>query len=646
MRKFFVTLFCVVCVVLAVLQAPAQTMHFIYFSNTHDSEVGLSSEIANKYFLYNFVDRVKSCAGLDVRKYVYTDYDFKLSKLNSILSSLTTQSNDVIFFYYTGHGMNDGYTQWPSLTFAVNEKKDLISIYNTLKAKPHRLLVVASEACNKVYGGRSSNGGGTVSYDINDPYCQNYRNLFANQAGEYLITSSKRDQKSIAFIGELGCFTRSFKEVLEGQTVYRTWESFFQAVSSQTLRNAQNIEGKDQNPIYEVHPRAYTPPSSGSGGGSSVEKKVWFTSVSLTANESWNGTQNLGIHIKFDVKGYRGQSLKMMAYLYSSPGNNVVAPSTGSYTDGNRNVAAGQSFTPNYDGSNWSDFKLYIPNDKLNISSSGTYYVRAIVWDGNNKLAVSDYSSVYLSAPYSSGGGSSSGSGSGSNQTIYANGVPIEMVYVQHGTFTMGATSEQGSDACSDEKPAHSVTLTRDYYVGKYEVTQKLWKAVMGNNPSNFKGDDLPVEQVSWNDVQEFLRKLNSITGRNFRLPTEAEWEFAARGGTKSRGYKYSGSNDVGSVAWYDGNSGSKTHTVGSKSSNELGIYDMTGNVWEWCQDWFDSGYYSKSPSTNPTGASTGSRRVDRGGSWLNNARRCRVSYRINDYPDFRYASIGFRLAL
>ena len=218
------------------------------------------------------------------------------------------------------------------------------------------------------------------------------------------------------------------------------------------------------------------------------------------------------------------------------------------------------------------------------------------------------------------------------------------MVYVSGGTFTMGATSEQGSDAFNREKPAHSVTLS-GYYIGKYEVTQELWEAVMGSNPSRFKGDNLPVECVSWNDVQEFLRKLNAMTGKRYRLPTEAEWEFAARGGNSSRGYKYSGSNSLGSVAWYDGNSGSRTHAVGTKSPNELGIYDMSGNVWEWCQDWYGS--YSSSSQRNPKGPNSGSYRVYRGGSWYFNARYCRVSYRNYFTPDFwNNLHLGFRLAL
>ena len=213
----------------------------------------------------------------------------------------------------------------------------------------------------------------------------------------------------------------------------------------------------------------------------------------------------------------------------------------------------------------------------------------------------------------------------------------------QRPTFTMGATSEQGSDADSDEKPTHSVTLS-GYYIGKYEVTQELWEAVMGSNPSYFKGDNLPVERVSWNDVQEFLRKLNAMTGKRYRLPTEAEWEFAARGGNSSRGYKYSGSNNIDNVAWYTDNSGSRTHAVGTKSPNELGIYDMSGNVWEWCQDWYGS--YSSSSQRNPQGSNSGSNRVDRGGSWLSTAWDCRVSDRYSDTPGNRSSYLGFRLAL
>ena len=234
-------------------------------------------------------------------------------------------------------------------------------------------------------------------------------------------------------------------------------------------------------------------------------------------------------------------------------------------------------------------------------------------------------------------------------ETITVNGVSFKMVAVKGGTFTMGCTSEQGSDCWDDEKPAHQVTVS-DFCIGETEVTQALWKAVMGSNPSSFKGDDRPVEKVSWDDCQEFIRKLNRLTGRTFRLPTEAEWEYAARGGSKSRGYKYSGSNTLGNVAWYTVNCYNKgisspdygTHSVKGKRANELGLYDMSGNVWEWCGDW--KGSYSNTAQTDPAGPSSGSSRVLRGGSWLSSARSGRVSRRYSYYPGYRDNYGGFRL--
>ena len=217
------------------------------------------------------------------------------------------------------------------------------------------------------------------------------------------------------------------------------------------------------------------------------------------------------------------------------------------------------------------------------------------------------------------------------------------MVYVKGGTFTMGATAEQGEDAGNDEKPAHSVTLS-DFHIGKFEVTQAQWKAVMGSNPSKFTGNNNPVDYVSWYDVQEFIKKLNAQTGKKFRLPTEAEWEYAARGGNQSKGYKYSGSNSISEVAWYEDNSDGKTHPVGQKKPNELGIYDMSGNVHEWCQDL--DGDYSSSSQINPTGPSSGSSHIRRGGSWEYNAWGCRVSYRGDADPGYLDTTIGFRLVL
>ena len=227
-------------------------------------------------------------------------------------------------------------------------------------------------------------------------------------------------------------------------------------------------------------------------------------------------------------------------------------------------------------------------------------------------------------------------------ETIDVNGVRFKMIHVKGGTFMMGATPEQTGYAFSDESPAHEVRLS-DFSIGEMQVTQGLWKAVMGSNPSRFKGKNLPVENVSWDDCQEFIRKLNEKTKRNFRLPTEAEWEYAARGGNKSQGYKYAGSNNLDEVAWYVENSGNKTQEVGLKKPNELGLYDMSGNVWEWCNDWFDD--YSSSTQINPQGPSSGSLRVNRGGSWYNSARHCRVSSRGSHTPGFRYGYLGLRLA-
>ena len=231
-------------------------------------------------------------------------------------------------------------------------------------------------------------------------------------------------------------------------------------------------------------------------------------------------------------------------------------------------------------------------------------------------------------------------------ETFTVKGVSFAMVKVEGGTFSMGATSEQGSDADNDEKPVHNVTLS-DYYIGETEVTQELWKAVMGSNPSNSTGSMKPVERVSWNDCQTFITKLNQLTGKNFRLPTEAEWEYAARGGNKSQGYKYSGSNSIDDVAWYSNNCSIRTHDVKTKAANELGIYDMSGNVYEWCQDWYGSSCYSSSPENNPTGPASGSSRVLRGGSWINSsAWDCRVSFRDYGNPDNRFVCYGLRLVL
>ena len=238
-------------------------------------------------------------------------------------------------------------------------------------------------------------------------------------------------------------------------------------------------------------------------------------------------------------------------------------------------------------------------------------------------------------------GGNNGGSNDSGSENVFpgkvytVNGVSFKMIAVKGGTFQMG--SDDGYNA------VHQVTLS-DYYIGETEVTQELWNAVMGSNPSYFYGNmQRPVETVSWNDCQTFISRLNELTGETFRLPTEAQWEYAARGGYKSKGYTYSGSNAIDDVAWHWYNSDRTTHPVKTKAPNELGIYDMSGNVWEWCSDWY--GDYSSAAQTDPTGPATGSGRVGRGGSWRHDATGCRVATHSSCTPASASSDTGLRLA-
>ena len=216
----------------------------------------------------------------------------------------------------------------------------------------------------------------------------------------------------------------------------------------------------------------------------------------------------------------------------------------------------------------------------------------------------------------------------------------IEFVQIQPGEFAMGC-SPGDSECWERESPAHRVRITRGFQMGKYEVTQEQWQAVMGSNPSDVKGATLPVEQVSWDDIQGFLQRLNARNdGYRYRLPTEAEWEYAARAGTTD---KYAGANALEDVAWYGSNSGKTTHPVGQKRPNAWGLYDMLGNAWEWCQDWYGASYYASGPAENPAGPSSGSDRVFRGGAWFLLAWNERVSYRGGSASGYRDYGSGFR---
>ncbi len=233
--------------------------------------------------------------------------------------------------------------------------------------------------------------------------------------------------------------------------------------------------------------------------------------------------------------------------------------------------------------------------------------------------------------------------------TVTAKGVSFKMVPVKGGTFLMGnpapvPEASSSGPSTANEKPAHKVTLS-DYYIGQTEVTQELWEAVMGYNPSHFKGDNRPVEEVSWDDCILFCKRLSSITGMQFSLPTEAQWEYAARGGAKSNKNprSYSGGNDLWELGWFNDNT-KETQQVATKQENELGIYDMSGNVWEWCADVY--GDYPNSSQTNPTGSPSGNNHVFRGGSWFSTHKDCRVTRRSNSAADFSHFYLGLRLAV
>lgn len=223
-------------------------------------------------------------------------------------------------------------------------------------------------------------------------------------------------------------------------------------------------------------------------------------------------------------------------------------------------------------------------------------------------------------------------------------GVSFNMRKIYGGTFQMGTTLEDDDQAFNEETVVHNVTLS-NYYIGETEVTQALWDKVAGNNPSHFSGASLPVERVSYDMItQKFIPVLNNLTGKTFRLPTEAEWEFAAKGGNDATGYRYSGSNDASEVSWHNGNSQNQTHSVKSKRCNEQYLYDMSGNVWEWCQDWH--GLYSDTAQTNPQGPATGQFRIVRGGAWSDGVRYSRTTCRMRYLPGAQNHFLGFRLAM
>ncbi|MDX9870037.1 MAG: SUMF1/EgtB/PvdO family nonheme iron enzyme [Candidatus Cloacimonadales bacterium] len=385
---------------------------------------------------------------------------------------------------------------------------------------------------------------------------------------------------------------------------------------------------------------------NGNYQGFKISRKVgsgaWqndIATVGANTNQWTDSNANIGNTYTYRVKAYAGANNsnyveKTQAFTLSTPTNLSITPQSATslkltWTDTNQ-FEQGYKISRKVGSGVWQD----------NIATVGA---NTNQWTDNtiNATQVFQYKvRAYYQNYYSD----------------YSNSAVSPFAFVQGGTFQMGSTS-----GGSDENPVHSVTVS-SFFIGKYQVTQKEWLSVMGNNPSNFKGDNRPVEQVTWYDAVEYCNKLSkkegltpayTINGYNvtcnwsangYRLPTEAEWEYAARGGNKSKGYTYSGSNTVDNVAWCSSNSNSQTYDVGTKAPNELGIYDMSGNVWEWCWDWYSSSYYSSSPANNPTGPSSGSYRVDRGGSWGHNGHDCRVARRSRNSPGNSRHYLGLRV--
>jgi len=370
------------------------------------------------------------------------------------------------------------------------------------------------------------------------------------------------------------------------------------------------VSGLDANTTYYV--RAYAIHPEGTEYGAQVSFTTSKILPTLTTNSATNisyRTATLGGNITFAG-----------APVYTERGVCYA-------TSQNPTIANNKTIVPGTGTGNFS-------TDVSNLISNTTYYVQA--------YAIQSEVTVY-----------------GAQVSFTTNSEP-EMVSVQGGTFRMGCTEEQGGDCNGNEHPIHEVTLS-SFGIGKYEVTQAQWEAVMGSNPSSFnEGGNYPVDMVSWEDIvgtsgaseeingityyaNGFIYKLNQLSGKKYRLPTEAEWEYAARGGNKSEEYKYSGSNNIDDVAWYNGPP--PTKPVGTKAPNELDIYDMSGNVGEWCSDWFSEMYYPEF-SNNPMGPTIGSNRVCRGGNWNGSARGARVSYRGSYLPHYRNFTVGFRLAI
>ena len=361
------------------------TFHFVYFSDTNDSEVGKSSEEANRYFINNFLPLVKKQTGMEVKKYAYYGSDFTRSKLNSVLSSLSTNKDDVIFFYYTGHGYNDDTNDFPILTLGLRgddlntRTKPLLTVYNTLRSKPHRLLFVGAEACNSVYKTRQVSGSIVSGYDVFEGENTKIRKLFLESSGDYLISSSKKNQKSYCPLGGMGYFSTAFRDAIDSREGGNTWTSFLNLVASNTFEYAEKYAAEDQQPQWLTGEYK-------DSKAKIVEKETaanaQIKSISVSKDQDLDDGKGLIVHVALDVQNMKGKEIRVSAYFYDNDGNALIDKNNDYHTQDGK-VSTGKSITPTSDKSTFSDIQLEIPYSELHLSgtSSRTLKLSVSVWN-------------------------------------------------------------------------------------------------------------------------------------------------------------------------------------------------------------------------------------------------------------------------
>ncbi|WP_455585997.1 caspase family protein [Bacteroides sp.] len=379
----------------------SKTLHFIYFADTNDSEVGKSSEEANRYFINNFIPMVKQNTSLNIKTYYFYGQNFQRSKLNSVITNLQTSSNDAIFFYYTGHGFNQDNNDFPTLTLGLrgdalsSRTKPLLDIYNTLRNKPHRLLMVIAEACNAVYGSRTNSGNYTGNYDAFEGDNTKLQALFGESSGDYLMSSSKKGQKSFCPTGGLGYFTRGFKDALDERVNSFSISLLLNKVAKNTTKYASDYAAEDQHPqwLSGIYSDGKSKKPSLSSSTRVQSSKGEIKNVSVETSE-----ENLIVKVTFSISNMKGKNGRVACYFYDNDGN-ALKDQNSSYCSTNGNVSVGKDITPSYDNSAYTDFEVAIPKSELH--QIGTYtrtlQVQLVVWDMSKTEAVELFRSGYES---------------------------------------------------------------------------------------------------------------------------------------------------------------------------------------------------------------------------------------------------------